>query len=252
LAHRHHYEPGEVVELRGGLHPQLLSEGLRELLLSQELRSAVSPRQSEARKGPRLSPSCAQIVTDTQPIERERCGTIVVGKWNGCQLTRLSGCRSRYSVVLDAATVHRGRLPPNAALCAAARRGKTNRGVRFRRLIAALRVQRTASSFRSAVKAKQSPRSGAHATVAARSFARRGAVDKALRTLPEREQRLIELRFGFDGEQHSLATAGRKLGITRERARQLEREALTKLASALSTADVGETERESAGLPSAA
>jgi RNA polymerase sigma factor (sigma-70 family) len=113
-------------------------------------------------------------------------------------------------------------------------------------------VQRTASSFRSAVKTKQSPHSSGHATVAARSFARRGAVDKALRTLPEREQRLIELRFGFDGEQHSLATAGRKLGITRERARQLEREALTKLASALSTAGVGETERESAGLPSAA
>jgi hypothetical protein len=63
---------------------------------------------------------------------------------------------------------------------------------------------------------------------------------------------LIELRFGFDGEQHSLATAGRKLGITRERARQLEREALTKLASALSTAAVGETIGESAGLPSAA
>jgi RNA polymerase sigma factor (sigma-70 family) len=200
-----------------------------------------------------LSPTCAQIVTDTQPIERERCGTIAVARWNGCQLTgRLSGCRSRYSVVLGAATAHRGRLPQNAALCAAARRGKTNPGVRFRCLIAALRLQQTASSFRSAVKTKQPPRSRGHATVEARSFARRGAVDKALRTLPEREQRLIELRFGFDGEQHSLATAGRKLGITRERARQLEREALTKLASALSTADVGETERESAGLPSAA
>ena len=73
-----------------------------------------------------------------------------------------------------------------------------------------------------------------------------------LRTLPEREQRLIELRFGFDGEQHSLAMAGRKLGITREGARQLEREALTKLARALSTAVGGETKRESAGLPSAA
>jgi RNA polymerase sigma factor (sigma-70 family) len=206
----------------------------------------------EARKRPRLSPTCAQVVTDTQPIERERCVTIVAARWNGCQLTgRLSGCRSRYSVVLDAATAHRGRLPPNAALCAAARRGKTNRGVRFRRLIAALRVQRRASSLRS-VKTKQPPHSRGHATVEARSFARRAAVDKALRTLPEREQRLIELRFGFDGEQHSLATAGRKLGITRERARQLEREALTKLASALSTAAVGETKRESAGLPSGA
>ena len=65
-------------------------------------------------------------------------------------------------------------------------------------------------------------------------------------------RRLIELRFGFDGEQHSLATAGRKLGITRERARQLEREALTKLASALATAAVGQTKGESAGLPSVA
>jgi DNA-directed RNA polymerase sigma subunit (sigma70/sigma32) len=70
--------------------------------------------------------------------------------------------------------------------------------------------------------------------------------------LPEREQRLIELRFGFDGEQHSLATAGRKLGITRERARQLEREALTKLERALATATVGESNRASAELARAA
>ncbi len=70
--------------------------------------------------------------------------------------------------------------------------------------------------------------------------------------LPEREQRLIELRFGFDGEQHSLATAGRKLGITRERARQLEREALTKLERALATAAVGESNRASAELARAA
>jgi DNA-directed RNA polymerase sigma subunit (sigma70/sigma32) len=73
-----------------------------------------------------------------------------------------------------------------------------------------------------------------------------------VRTLPEREQRLIELRFGFDGEQHSLAAVGRKLGITRERARQLEREALTKLARALATTAGGETKRGSAGLPRAA
>ena len=177
----------------------------------------------------------------------------MVARWNGCRITgRLSRCRSLNSVVLGVATALPGRLPPNAARCAAARCGKTNRAVRFRRLIAALRLQETALSFRSLVKTKQPPHSRAHATVEARSFARGGAVDRALRTLSAREQRLIELRFGFDGEQHSLATAGRKLGITRERARQLERETLTKLASALSTAAVGETKGESAGLASAA
>jgi DNA-directed RNA polymerase sigma subunit (sigma70/sigma32) len=59
--------------------------------------------------------------------------------------------------------------------------------------------------------------------------------------LPEPEQRLIELRFGFDGEQHSLAAAGRKLGVTRQCARQIEREALTKLARALATTAAGQT-----------
>jgi RNA polymerase primary sigma factor len=73
-----------------------------------------------------------------------------------------------------------------------------------------------------------------------------------VRTLPERERRLIELRFGFDGEQHSLATVGRKLGITRERARQLEREAPTKLERALAATAVGESKQASAGLPRAA
>ena len=58
---------------------------------------------------------------------------------------------------------------------------------------------------------------------------------------PEREQRLIELLFGFDDEPPSLSTVGRKLGITRERARQLEREALAKLERALATAILGES-----------
>jgi RNA polymerase primary sigma factor len=73
-----------------------------------------------------------------------------------------------------------------------------------------------------------------------------------VRTLPEREQRLIELRFGSDGEQHSLATVGRKLGITRERARQLKRQALTKLERALATAILGESDRRSAEVARAA
>jgi RNA polymerase primary sigma factor len=81
---------------------------------------------------------------------------------------------------------------------------------------------------------------------------RRRAVVRAVRTLPEREQRLIELRFGFDGEPHSLATVARKLAITRERARQLEREALTKLEQALATTALGERDRASAELSRAA
>jgi DNA-directed RNA polymerase sigma subunit (sigma70/sigma32) len=99
---------------------------------------------------------------------------------------------------------------------------------------------------------KQPSHSSGHATAEALSFARRRAVVSAVRALPECEQRLIELRFGFDGEQHSLATVGRKLGITRERARQLEREALTKLGRALATTAVGESKQASAGLRRAA
>ncbi|MEX2613322.1 MAG: sigma-70 family RNA polymerase sigma factor, partial [Gaiellaceae bacterium] len=62
---------------------------------------------------------------------------------------------------------------------------------------------------------------------------RREAVRAALRKLPERERRILELRFGFDGEQQPLETIGRELGLTRERVRQLEREGLAQLATEL-------------------
>jgi RNA polymerase primary sigma factor len=55
------------------------------------------------------------------------------------------------------------------------------------------------------------------------------AVRKAVARLPERERRIVELRFGFDGEVQSLEAIGRELGITRERVRQLERDAFAKL-----------------------
>jgi RNA polymerase primary sigma factor len=61
------------------------------------------------------------------------------------------------------------------------------------------------------------------------------AVRQALAKLPERERRIIELRFGFDGEVMALEAIGRELGITRERVRQLERDALELLASELET-----------------
>ena len=67
---------------------------------------------------------------------------------------------------------------------------------------------------------------------AAESFQRQ-AVRKAMANLPERQRRILELRFGFEGESETLETIGKELGLNRERVRQLEREALAKLATEL-------------------
>jgi RNA polymerase primary sigma factor len=58
------------------------------------------------------------------------------------------------------------------------------------------------------------------------------ALHRAIDDLPEREQRIVRLRYGLDGdpEPKSLEEIGRILGITRERVRQLEAEALRRLA----------------------
>jgi RNA polymerase primary sigma factor len=58
---------------------------------------------------------------------------------------------------------------------------------------------------------------------------RRLHIRRAVATLPERERRILELRFGFDTEPASLEHIGRELGITRERVRQLEAQAMGKL-----------------------
>jgi RNA polymerase primary sigma factor len=55
---------------------------------------------------------------------------------------------------------------------------------------------------------------------------RRQTVQRALARLPERQRRIVELRYGFAGETTSLEKIGEELGITRERVRQLERDAL--------------------------
>jgi RNA polymerase primary sigma factor len=55
-------------------------------------------------------------------------------------------------------------------------------------------------------------------------------LEEMLQTLPPREARVLRLRFGLRGERaHTLEEVGRKLGVTRERARQIERKALRKL-----------------------
>jgi RNA polymerase primary sigma factor len=58
---------------------------------------------------------------------------------------------------------------------------------------------------------------------------RRQRIQRAVADLPERQRRIIELRFGFGGESASLETIGKELGLTRERVRQLESEALQRL-----------------------
>jgi RNA polymerase primary sigma factor len=60
---------------------------------------------------------------------------------------------------------------------------------------------------------------------------RRQGVRRALDALPERERRILELRFGFDGEPWTLEAIGHELDLTRERVRQLEGQALSRLAA---------------------
>ncbi|MCL4505364.1 MAG: sigma-70 family RNA polymerase sigma factor [Chloroflexi bacterium] len=51
-----------------------------------------------------------------------------------------------------------------------------------------------------------------------------------LSTLPPREVRILQLRYGLlDGETYTLEEVGKKLGVTRERVRQIEAQALSRL-----------------------
>jgi RNA polymerase primary sigma factor len=60
-------------------------------------------------------------------------------------------------------------------------------------------------------------------------------VDGLLEGLDDREKKIISQRFGFDGgKRKTLQQVGKKLGVSRERIRQLENIALSKLRRALS------------------
>src|SRR3990172_7824386 len=55
---------------------------------------------------------------------------------------------------------------------------------------------------------------------------------EALSELPAREARILQLRYGLiDGKAHTLKEVGRKMGVTRERVRQIEAQALRRLRS---------------------
>jgi RNA polymerase primary sigma factor len=55
-------------------------------------------------------------------------------------------------------------------------------------------------------------------------------VQEVLGTLTPREACILRLRFGLqDGRSHTLEQVGRKFGLTRERIRQIEKQALRRL-----------------------
>jgi len=68
------------------------------------------------------------------------------------------------------------------------------------------------------------------------------AVRSAVETLPEREREVVKLRYGMNGDRdpQSLEQIGRVLGITRERVRQIEAQALARLAERREVAALGE------------
>ncbi|MCS7281952.1 MAG: sigma-70 family RNA polymerase sigma factor [Anaerolineae bacterium] len=58
----------------------------------------------------------------------------------------------------------------------------------------------------------------------------RDVLQEILQELPPREVRVLQLRYGLvDGETYTLEEVGKKLGVTRERVRQIEAQALSRL-----------------------
>lgn len=60
-------------------------------------------------------------------------------------------------------------------------------------------------------------------------FQLNGLVESALESLTPREEKILRLRFGFDGPSHTLEDLGKVEGVTRERIREIETKALRKL-----------------------
>jgi RNA polymerase primary sigma factor len=88
------------------------------------------------------------------------------------------------------------------------------------------------------------PAAGDPVEEAERSLLRQ-TVQRRLERLPERERLIVERRFGLQGEPQTLETVGRELGLTRERVRQLEVQALKQLETEL--ADLAPVQTAAAG-----
>ncbi len=66
--------------------------------------------------------------------------------------------------------------------------------------------------------------------VVAADMVRRDELERALGMLESTERQVVILRYGLSGGgPRTLSDVGRELGVTRERIRQVERRALTKL-----------------------
>jgi RNA polymerase primary sigma factor len=64
-------------------------------------------------------------------------------------------------------------------------------------------------------------------------------LDRLLRSLAQREEQVLRIRYGFhDGIARSLQETGEHFGISRERVRQIESRALSKLRRAIDLADL--------------
>jgi RNA polymerase primary sigma factor len=68
------------------------------------------------------------------------------------------------------------------------------------------------------------------------------ALRRAVDSLPDREQEVVKLRYGLNGDRDpkSLEAIGRELGLTRERVRQIESAALERLATNRELEAIGE------------
>jgi RNA polymerase primary sigma factor len=72
----------------------------------------------------------------------------------------------------------------------------------------------------------------ASASDALESAIRTEVIGQCLAALGNRERRVLELRYGLNGEEpHTLDEIGRMLDVTRERIRQIEKHSLSKLAT---------------------
>ncbi len=54
----------------------------------------------------------------------------------------------------------------------------------------------------------------------------RSILDKLLSQLPQRQQQVLRLHFGMDGDCYSLEQIGQHLGLSKERVRQIEKQAM--------------------------